>query len=42
MNGNTILLDLFVANLKAEFLSEMNAECVCFGVTRKKLKTNMI
>ena len=39
MNGNTILLDLFVANLKSEFLNEMNAEMRSFRADNEKAKT---
>lgn len=38
MNGNTILLDLFVANLKSEFLSEMNAEMRLFRCNSEEAK----
>lgn len=38
MNGNTILLDLFVANLKSEFLNEMNAEMRSFRADTEKAK----
>lgn len=38
MNNNSIILDLFVSNLKSEFLAEMNAEMRSFRCDSEKSK----